>query len=99
VVVLDGGGLVTLSGGGKRRVLFSDTCARHWSTGNCVDQPYPRIVVQNITFAHGHDGTHQATCTSNSPRCWYGGVTGGDAIFYQVDGKDLRPAMIRSTHA
>src|SRR5690242_386775 len=26
-VVLDGGGLVTLSGGGKRRILFSDTCA------------------------------------------------------------------------
>ena len=26
-VVLDGGGLVTLSGGGKRRILLSDTCA------------------------------------------------------------------------
>ena len=26
LVVLDGGGLVTLSGGGKRRILFSDTC-------------------------------------------------------------------------
>jgi hypothetical protein len=81
LVVLDGGGLVTLSGGGKRRILFSDTCAGTWSTDDCVSQPYPRIVVQNITFADGFNGTHQATCTANVPRCWYGGVDGGGAIY------------------
>ena len=81
LVVLDGGGLVTLSGGGKRRIVFSDTCAGKWSTGDCVNQPYPRIVVQNITFADGFDGTHQATCTANIPQCWYGGVDGGGAIY------------------
>jgi hypothetical protein len=80
-VVLDGGGLVTLSGAGKRRILFSDTCAGVWSTHNCVDQPYPQIVVQNITFANGYDGTPQATCTDNVPKCWYGGVAGGGAIY------------------
>ena len=80
-VVLDGGGLVTLSGGGKRRILFSDTCARPWSTDDCVNQPYPQIVVQNITFTGGFNGTHQATCTANAPRCWYGGVDGGGAIY------------------
>jgi hypothetical protein len=81
LVVLDGRGLVTLSGGGKRRILFSDTCAGKWSTGDCVNQPYPRIVVQNITFSDGFNGTHQATCTANVPRCWYGGVDGGGAIY------------------
>ena len=83
LVVLDGGGLITLSGGGKRRILYSDTCAGRWSTDNCVDQPYPQIVVQNITFAHGYDGTHQATCTANIPSCWYGGVGGGGAIYVE----------------
>ncbi len=80
LVVLDGGGLVTLSGGGKRRILFSDTCAGTWSTDDCVSQPYPQIVVQNITFQDGFNGTHQATCTVNAPQCWYGGVDGGGAM-------------------
>jgi hypothetical protein len=82
-VVLDGGGLITLSGGGKRRILYSDTCAGAWSTDDCVDQPYPQIIVQNITFEDGYDGTHQATCTANIPRCWYGGVDGGGAIYVE----------------
>jgi hypothetical protein len=38
LVVLDGGGLVTLSGTGRRRILFSDTCAGKWSTDDCVNQ-------------------------------------------------------------
>jgi hypothetical protein len=83
LVVLDGGGLITLSGGGKRRILFSDTCAGRWSTNDCVDQPFPQIVVQNITFKDGYDGTHQATCTENIPTCWYGGVAGGGAIYVE----------------
>ena len=82
-VVLDGGGLITLSGDGKRRILYSDTCAGTWSTPDCVDQPYPRIVVQNIAFEDGYNGTHQATCTANTPRCWYGGVDGGGAIYVE----------------
>lgn len=83
LVVLDGGGLITLSGAGKRRILYSDTCAGTWSTDDCVNQPYPQIVVQNITFADGYDGTHQATCTANIPACWYGGVDGGGAIYVE----------------
>ena len=82
-VVLDGGGLITLSGAGKRRILYSDTCAGVWSTDDCVNQPYPQIVVQNITFEHGYDGTHQATCTANTPKCWYGGVDGGGAVYVE----------------
>ena len=81
LVVLDGGGRVTLSGAGKRRILLSDTCAGKWSTDDCVNQPYPQVVVQNITFKDGYDGTPQATCTTNTPACWYGGVDGGGAIY------------------
>ena len=93
LVVLDGGGLVTLSGGGKRRILYSDTCAGHWSTDDCVDQPFPQIVVQNITFANGYDGTHQATCTDNIPSCWYGGVDGGGAVY--VEGGQFKAVNAR----
>jgi hypothetical protein len=83
LVVLDGGGLITLSGGGKRRILYSDTCAGTWSTDDCVNQPYPRIVVQNITLEDGYNGVHQATCTANVPSCWYGGVDGGGAVYVE----------------
>jgi hypothetical protein len=63
-VVLDGRGLVTLSGGGKRRILYQNTCDRRqvWTTSHCDDQATPRLVVQNLTFADGnatgqtHDG-------------------------------------------
>jgi hypothetical protein len=82
-VVLDGGGKVTLSGAGKRRILFSDTCQGKWSTDDCVDQPYPQVVVQNMTFEDGYNGTHQATCNQNVPACWYGGVDGGGAIYVE----------------
>lgn len=81
-VVLDGGGLVTLSGGGRRRILFSDTCTGS-SWGACTNQPYPQISVQNITFADGFDATHQASCTADIPKCGYGGVDGGGAVYVE----------------
>ena len=83
LLVLDGGGLITLSGGGKRRILFSDTCAGTLSTGDCVNQPYPKVVVQNITFKNGYSKAHEATCKANIPKCWYGGVDGGGAIYVE----------------
>src|SRR3954470_10723550 len=54
-VVLDGRGLVTLSGGGKRRILYQNTCDRHqiWTTSHCDDQATPRLVVQDLAFAAG----------------------------------------------
>jgi hypothetical protein len=55
-VVLDGGGLVTLSGGGVRRILYEDTCdpAQTWTTSHCQDQATPALTVENITFADGN---------------------------------------------
>jgi hypothetical protein len=54
-VVLDGRGLVTLSGGGKRRILYQNTCDQRqkWTTSHCDDQASPRLVVQNLTFTDG----------------------------------------------
>src|SRR5262249_13387362 len=51
-VVLDGGGLVTLSGGGRRRILYLNTCdrAQGWTTSHCQDQQTPQLTVQNISF-------------------------------------------------
>ena len=55
-VVLDGGGLVTLSGGGRHRILYMDTCdpAQRFTTSHCQDQATPRLVVENLTFADGN---------------------------------------------
>ena len=55
-VVLDGGGKVTLSGGGRRRILYQDTCdqAQGWTTSHCQDQSTPQLTVQNLTFADGN---------------------------------------------
>ena len=55
-VVLDGGGKVTLSGAGARRILYQDTCdpAQTWSTSHCQDQATPHLVVQNLTLANGN---------------------------------------------
>jgi hypothetical protein len=55
-VVLDGGGLVTLSGEGKRRILYMNTCdkARVWTTSHCNDQAEPRLVLRRMRFVRGN---------------------------------------------
>ncbi len=55
-IVLDGGGKVTLSGGGSRRILYMNTCdkAQGWTTSHCQDQDHPRLTVQNLTFTQGN---------------------------------------------
>jgi hypothetical protein len=51
-IVIDGGGLVTLSGGGQHRILYMNTCDpdQVWTTDHCQDQDHPRLTVQNLTF-------------------------------------------------
>jgi len=55
-IVLDGGGLVTLSGDGQHRILYMNTCDRDqgWTTSHCYDQDHPRLTVQNLTFVDGN---------------------------------------------
>lgn len=55
-VVLDGGGLVTLSGEGRRRILYLNTCdrAQVWTTSHCNDQAEPRLVLKRMRFVRGN---------------------------------------------
>jgi hypothetical protein len=54
--LIDGGGLVTLSGMGQRRILYMNTCDQNlvWTTPHCQDQQYPQLTVQNLTFVDGN---------------------------------------------
>jgi hypothetical protein len=56
LVVIDGGGLVTLSGGGARRILYQNACdpAQVWTSAHCNNQATPRLVLQNLTLADGN---------------------------------------------
>jgi hypothetical protein len=84
-VVLDGGGLVTLSGRGERRILYMNTCdrAQTWTTSHCQDQAEPHLVVKRMGFVRGDSSGERVD----------GG--GGGAIF--VRGGRLR--IIGSTFA
>ncbi|MCP3420277.1 hypothetical protein [Nocardioides pinisoli] len=55
-VVLDGGGLVTLSGEDRRRILYMNTCdrAQVWTTSHCNDQAEPLLVLKGMRFVRGN---------------------------------------------
>jgi hypothetical protein len=56
-LVIDGGNKVTLSGGGKIRILYMSTCDKAQvyppGPGDCNTNPGVQLVVQNITFVDG----------------------------------------------
>jgi hypothetical protein len=54
-VVIDGGGRVTLDGGGARRIVHQDTCDRRlvWTTDHCDDQATPRLTLRDIALVRG----------------------------------------------
>ena len=90
LVVLDGGGLVTLSGGGPRRILYQNTCDRvvGWTSPTCNNQPSPELVVQNITFIDGNarwspDPGPEGTPAGNHV---YAEYTGGEDVFGEEGG-------------
>lgn len=55
-VIIDGGGLITLSGNGTTRILYMNTCDQdqEWTTAHCDNQDHPRLTIQNLTFADGN---------------------------------------------
>lgn len=55
-IVIDGGGLITLSGGGANRILYMNTCdqEQNFTTSHCDNQEFPQLTVQNITFIDGN---------------------------------------------
>ena len=56
IIVLDGGGKVTLSGAGQRRILYMNTCdqAQIWTTSHCQNQDSPQLTIQGLTFTQGN---------------------------------------------
>jgi hypothetical protein len=58
-VVIDGGGKVTLSGGGRVRILYMNACDTtnggypSGVPGDCNEQVTPKLTVQNLTFIDG----------------------------------------------
>ena len=56
-LVIDGGNLVTLSGGGMTRILYMATCDKAQvyppGAGDCNTNPGVELVVQNLTFIDG----------------------------------------------
>jgi hypothetical protein len=56
IVVLDGGGRVTLSGGDQRRILYMNTCdpAQIWTTSHCQNQADPQLTIQGMRFTQGN---------------------------------------------
>jgi len=54
--VIDGGGKITLSGGGRCRILYQNGCEEKlvWITDHCQNFPHPRLAVQNLVFADGY---------------------------------------------
>ena len=73
LIVLDGGGLVTLSGGGKHRILYMNTCdpKQKYTTSDCWEQQWPRLIVQNMTFRNAYSAVRETSTSSY----------GGGAIF------------------
>jgi hypothetical protein len=60
-IVIDGNGLITLSGGGRSRILYMNTCDKnqHWTTSHYQNQEYPHLTVQNLTFADGNSTSEE----------------------------------------
>jgi hypothetical protein len=59
-VVIDGGGLVTLSGEGRRRIIYLDTCdpKQVWTTSHCQDQATPRLTIKRLGLTAGDSTGH-----------------------------------------
>jgi hypothetical protein len=75
-VTIDGGGKITLSGGGQNRILHQNTCdsTLHYTSTRCDLQTTPHLVVQNIGFTAGKGLGDQVVS---------GGLNGGGAIYVQ----------------
>jgi hypothetical protein len=59
-VVIDGGGLVTLDGGGRQRILYVNACdpANGITTSHCQDQATPNVVLRGLTFTRGSSAAY-----------------------------------------
>ncbi len=61
-IIIDGGGLITLSGNNAYRILYMNTCDSNqvWTTSHCQDQDHPKLTVQNLKFINGNSSSDAA---------------------------------------
>jgi len=55
-MTLDGGGLITLSGGGSRGIFYANSCEESfgWLSSSCQNSTTPHITFRNIGFTQGN---------------------------------------------
>ena len=100
-IVIDGGGLVTLSGEGERRILYMNTCdqAQVWTTPHCQNQDHPRLTVQNLAFTQGWDSGESNTDGGGAIFVRGGRFKIVNSVFYdngcQSTGTDVGGAAVR----
>ena len=73
--IIDGGGLITLSGGGRSRILYMNTCDEelNWLTPHCQNQEFPKLTVQNLTFADGNSTAYGQDLEGGGGAIWVRG--------------------------
>ncbi len=81
-IVIDGGGKVTLSGGGKNRVLYLNACLGELGAlgGGCNESEIPKLTIQNITFVDGNT-TNLGQAEENAGSGAGSNPAGGGAIW------------------
>jgi polymorphic membrane protein len=94
-VVLDGGGKVTLSGQGARRILYMDTCdrAQGITSPHCQQQATPRLSIENMTL-EGGDSSGDGQTGGGALYAFGGGLTIRNSTFLDnrcapVSGSDV----------
>ena len=100
-IVIDGGGKVTLSGQGRTRILYMNTCDANqvWTTSHCQNQDHPQLTVQNLSFI---DGNAKGLSPDGGGAIWVRGgrfkVINSRFFHNQCDetGPDVGGAAIRS---
>lgn len=90
--VIDGGGLVTLSGNDQRGIFYANTCEESfgWLSTHCDLETTPLVVFQNITLEHGDATSGPAGYDG------VGGGGGGGAI--AMSGGQFKAVNVTFTH-
>src|SRR5262249_28074722 len=52
--LIDGGGKVTLNGGGSTRILYLNACEPPFNSDHCDSFEHPHLTVQNLKFTGGN---------------------------------------------
>jgi len=97
LLILDGGGRVTLDGVGRRRILYQNTCdrAQAWTTSHCQDQATPTLIIRGLALRGGRLIVQRSTFIAN--RCDLNGPDVGGAAIRVLDQYRDRPVQVSAS--